>query len=72
MPFMSLAVWAAGLINKAQDFGRSPVGGISVLLIGLAFFFFTYGILKIKWNNYQYSGFNGFCLMCGFLLLTAY
>jgi len=52
MPFLAMAIWAAGLLVKARDYGDEPVAGICVLMIGFAFFFFSYGTLKIKWNNY--------------------
>ena len=72
MPFLSLAVWAAGLLINAKDFGETPVAGVCVIMVGFAFFFFTYSILNIKWNNYQFSAFNA--LLFGFagLFLTAY
>lgn len=54
MPVLSLAVWAAGLIIRAKDYNVTPLGGISVLLIGMGLLSFTFGILKIKWNNYSF------------------
>lgn len=72
MPFGSLGIWASGLIIRAKDFHVKPIGGISVLLVGMAFFFFSFGILKIKWNNFQFKVLNGVCLLIAILLLTAY
>lgn len=53
MPLLALVVWTAGLIIRATDFDFVPVGGICVLMVGLALFFFTFGIFQIKWSNYQ-------------------
>jgi hypothetical protein len=72
MPFLALAVWASGLIIRAKDFHVKPIGGISVLLVGMAFFFFIYGIFTIKWNNYQFKVINGVSLFMSFALFTAY
>jgi hypothetical protein len=72
MPIISLAVWASGLIIKAKDFNSSAVGGISVLLVGFTFFWFTFGVLKIKWNNYQFNNFNVLCFLLAFGSFTAY
>lgn len=72
LPFLSLSVWAAGLIIRANDFGTSPVGGISVILVGCSFMLFTYGILRIKWNNYQIGVLSGVCFLLAFSCLTAY
>jgi hypothetical protein len=52
MPVTTLAVWAAGLIIKSLTYDQVPLGGICVLLVGLSFFLFTFGIFKIKWNNF--------------------
>jgi hypothetical protein len=72
MPFIALAVWASGLIIKAKDFNEKPIGGISVLLMGMAFFFFIFSVFKIKWNNYQFKVLNGVCLFMAFACVTTY
>ena len=72
MPFLSLAVWAAGLIIRAKDFKIQPIAGISVLLVGSAFVFFSFSILKIKWNNFTFKFINGLCLFIAFSCFTAY
>ena len=72
LPFMSLGVWAAGLLIKAADYGEKPTGGICVLLVGMAFFWFCLGVFKIKWNHYQFTIFNGLCLFLCFLHFTGY
>lgn len=72
MPIMALGVWAAGLIIKARDFDQTPVGGISVLLVGFTFFWFVFGVFKIKWNNYQFNSFNVICFSISFASFTAY
>jgi len=72
MPFLALAVWASGLIIRAKDFNMKPVGGISVLLVVMSFFFFVYGVFTIKWNNYQFKVANGVFLFLAFALFTAY
>jgi len=72
MPLLALAVWSAGLIIRATDFNKEPVGGICVLLVGAAFFFVTFGVFSIKWNNYQFKTFNGVCFAVAFTCLTAY
>ena len=41
-------------------------------MVGFSFFWFSFGVLKIKWNNYQFNGFNGLCFALAFLFLTAY
>lgn len=52
MPFIAIAVWASGLIIRAKDFDSVPIGGICVLLVSMSLFFFMFGVLKIKWNNF--------------------
>lgn len=72
MPFLAMAVWASGLIIRAKDFKAKPIGGISVLLVGMTLFFFVFSIFKIKWNNYQFKVVNGVCILMAFLCFTAY
>ena len=72
MPFMALAVWAAGLIIRARDFGKVPVGGICVLLVGMAFFFFAIAIFSIKWNHYTMGNLSAIQFCMAFFCLTAY
>ena len=72
LPFLSLAVWAAGLLIRAKDFETSPVAGITILLVGFALIFFTYGIFLIKWNNYSFGFINAFCFLMSLFLITAY
>jgi hypothetical protein len=43
-----------------------------LILVGMAFFFFVFSILKIKWNNFQFKVINGVCLLIAFCLFTSY
>jgi hypothetical protein len=72
LPFLSIAVWAAGLIIRAKDFNQSPVAGVTVILIGSALLLFIYGVCKIKWNNYSFGFQSGLCFLLSFCLLTTY
>lgn len=72
LPLLGLGVWSAGLIIRAQDLNDVPIGGICVILVGIAFIFFTFGILMIKWNNYRFRFVNGFCIVTALALMTAY
>jgi hypothetical protein len=72
MPLVTLAVWGSGMIIRAKDFGEMPIGGIGILLCGLAFYFFTFAFLKLKWNMYQFKILNGVAFGLAFALLTAY
>jgi hypothetical protein len=72
MPPLALAVWGAGLIVRATDFGLIPTGGICVLLVGVSFMFFTFGLLKLKWNNFRFRLINAICFFLAFIFLTAY
>ncbi len=72
MPILALAVWAAGLIERSIDFNEIPIGGVCVALAGVSFVLFTFGVLKIKWNNFRFSFLNGFCIFLAFCGLTTY
>lgn len=72
LPVLAIAVWSAGLIERSMDFDEMPIGGVCVALAGAAFILFTFGVLKIKWNNYRFTFINGLCIFLAFCGLTTY
>jgi len=72
LPFITLGVWSAALMHSRIKNGESPIGGIAVLLVGLAFFFFFFGILKIRWNNYRMNKSNLIAFSLAFAFFTSY
>jgi hypothetical protein len=72
LPFLALAVWAAGLIARAIQGGASASAGITVALVGMSLFFFLLYFFRIKWNNYKFDIISGVYLVMTFLCITAY
>jgi hypothetical protein len=72
LPFLALAVWAAGLIARAITGGASSSAGITVALVGMSLFFFLLYFFRIKWNNYKFDIISGIYLVMTFLCITAY
>jgi hypothetical protein len=72
LPFLTLGVWAAGLILRAKDYGITPLGGISVILIGFALLLFAYAVMNIKWNSYAFGYLSGACFFFSLVCITIY
>lgn len=72
MPLGALAVWGGMLIERAIYDGTTVLGGVSVILVGVAFLCFAFGILKIKWNLYRFNWKNIVALVMAYLCLTTW
>lgn len=47
-------------------------GGICVLVIGMAFICYNFGMMNIRWNNYRLTKNNIFMIALAHMLYTAY
>lgn len=72
LPFLSLLVWAAGLIAHAVYAEERPTGGICVFFVGLSLFCLLSNFFRLKWNNYTYDWVNGLYFAFTFVFLTCY
>jgi predicted permease len=72
MPFLSLGVWTAGLINKAVDMNERATGGICVFCAGASLFCLVSAFFRFKWNHYQFDWRNGAYFVGTFLFLMGY
>jgi len=72
LPFLSLGIWAAGLIVRAIHGNGTASAGITVALVGMSLFFFLLYFFRIKWNNYKFDLLSAIYLVFTFLFITAY
>ena len=72
LPIITLAVWAAAMTILAGKEDRKPVGGIAIVLVGMAFNFFVYSVFKIRWQNYRLSKQTIVCMLIAFILFVSY
>ena len=72
LPFIALAVWGFGLIIRSANLDESVMGGVSVLVVGVALILYDFGMMNIKWNNYRFTKMNIFVIALAHIFYTVY
>ena len=48
------------------------MGGVSVLVVGVALILYDFGMMNIKWNNYRFTKMNIFVIALAHIFYTVY
>jgi hypothetical protein len=67
MPLVTIALWALFLFSEKQE-----RAAISVILLGCSALLFSFGIMKIKWNNWRFKKIHRIILLVGYGCFTAW
>lgn len=67
MPIITIVAWALFLFSENKS-----RAAISVVLLGLAALLTSYGVVKIKWNNWRFKKVHRLILLAGYACFTAW